>query len=284
MTLEEFRRYGEQIKIARGRLGPMQTKDFRDHRKLYPFYGYAEVKTEYCDPFLLFCNNDEVFSYYANWNGLFEYEKETLRLWANLARRAKHVVDIGAHVGVFSLVAFKSNNHLSIDAFEAVDHIFCRLSVNIQANRVPRIRPHLLAVSDSIGWTDINLRAGPSLMSTGASITDRGKTVATKRVPMSTLDAVLSDAVVDLIKIDVEEHEPQVLRGASQLLERNMPLILSEVLSQNGLEALLSILSPLGYKAYWLSENTGMLISELADRPPASRNIVFAHPKGPIQL
>ena len=52
-------------------------------------------------------------------------------------------------------------------------------------------------------------------------------------VPVITLDSYLKDGAVqhvDLVKIDVETHEPQVLRGAVEMLKTHRPYIFVEVL------------------------------------------------------
>ena len=278
MDLRALQAETDRIRRDAKTLGPLKTKDFTERRKAYPFHGYAEVVTGYVDPFVMFCNNDEPFSYNANWNGFFDYEEQTLRLWSSLCKKASSVIDVGAHVGLFSLVAALSNPKASIDAFEAVDHIFARLFVNVQANRFAKIRPHLAAVSDGEGWTDINIRSGPRLMSTGASLDDRGKSIATKRINKLSIDYFLQGRAVDLIKIDVEEHEAHVIRGAIESIKLCKPTIMAEVLTSEVLAAIRETVMPIGYNAYWLSELDGSIVDIDAPRPPQSRNILLHHP------
>ncbi|NKE48205.1 FkbM family methyltransferase [Roseomonas frigidaquae] len=282
MNLEALEEFGARISADAKALGPMETKEFSERRKNYPFYGYAEVVTKYVAPFVMFCNNDEVFAYCANWNGAFDYEEHTLRAWSLLCKESSAILDIGAHVGLFSLVAALSNPKAEIDAFEAIDHIFARLFVNAQANRFFKVRPHLAAVSDGEGWIDMNIRSGPRLMSTGASVVDRGKSVAVKRINKISIDNFLQGRPVDLMKIDVEEHEFHVIRGGIKSINMHKPTILAEILTPEILASVTGLVTPLGYDAYWLSEHDGSLSDIKADRPSSSRNVLLRHPSRAI--
>ncbi|MGH0218242.1 FkbM family methyltransferase [Sinorhizobium meliloti] len=285
MKIKNIQALAEKIREDAQSLGPMATRDFTERRKTHPFYGYAEVITAYVEPFLMFCNNDEVFSYYANWNGSFDYEEQTLHRWSSMCKQATDILDVGAHVGLFSLVATLSNPKANIDAFEAIDHIFARLFVNVQVNRFSRIRPHLAAVSDQEGWVDIHIRSGPQMLSTGASIDDRGKSIATKRINKVKIDDFLQGRSVDLIKMDVEEHEPNVIRGALSSIQEHKPAIIAEVLSPEVLTHIVEMTKPLGYGAFWLSEKDGSIVgADEGARPMKSRNLLLIHPSGKIRL
>jgi hypothetical protein len=123
---------------------------------------------------------------------------------------------------------------------------------------------------------------GPSLLST-ASTLETGvpghEGATTKKVPLTSLDIHFADARVDLIKIDVEGHEPHVLDGARQVLERDHPSLMLEILRSTPLPALLGVLEPLGYEASWVTEADGKLQPLSAERPPKSRNALFVHPE-----
>lgn len=64
-------------------------------------------------------------------------------------------------------------------------------------------------------------------------------------IPMMPLDAVLGDAPVDAIVLDVEGSELQALRGAERLIERHRPLLWFEF--HHNTDAITAFLSAHGY-------------------------------------
>lgn len=76
--------------------------------------------------------------------------------------------------------------------------------------------------------------SGHAHLADGLSPTPRDRTVATRRirVPVTTIDEVCHSRAIErvhFIKADVEGFEPQVLHGASGVLERDMPTLLLEI-------------------------------------------------------
>jgi hypothetical protein len=67
-----------------------------------------------------------------------------------------------------------------------------------------------------------------------------------------------ADMKIDAIKIDVENHEQHVLRGARNIIARNRPLIYCELWEQENKNASLAILKALGYTPY-VAEKRGLL-------------------------
>lgn len=56
-------------------------------------------------------------------NAGFDYEPESLKLWANLCKGSELAVDIGAHTGIYSLAAFRhgaENGISEVDSLEPV--------------------------------------------------------------------------------------------------------------------------------------------------------------------
>lgn len=76
-------------------------------------------------------------------------------------------------------------------------------------------------------------------------------------VPTIRIDAYLRDSgvkVVDLVKIDVEQFEPQVLRGMGQLLAECKPSLLIEILNQRVAREVNALTCGLGYNIFEIVE------------------------------
>lgn len=82
-------------------------------------------------------------------------------------------------------------------------------------------------------------------------------------VEVQTLDQLASGRPVGLIKIDVEGHEVEVLKGAMDTLKRHHPVVTTESHSGGHFAAISDLLSPLGYS-----------VVDIAGR---SDNVVWIH-------
>jgi FkbM family methyltransferase len=135
------------------------------------------------------------------------------------------VVDVGANVGYLtSLAAITAMAGGRVLAFEPHPVVFELLSANIarwDSANVAKVEAHQTALSDHTGTAELN--AGPAfhanmgLSSLNHSVTATADDVLLQ-VDVRRLDDVIGDRSVGLLKIDVEGHEPGVLRGGSQLL------------------------------------------------------------------
>lgn len=131
-------------------------------------------------------------------------------------------VDVGAHLGSFTHSIFQlapKGKHSIIEAIPYKASWLCK--------RFPKATVHHCAVSDSEGEISFfeNLdRPGFS------SLTERRSTGRQKeyKVKLSTLDSILDGQKVDFIKIDVEGHELEAVKGAKGLLESQHPIVMFE--------------------------------------------------------
>lgn len=204
-------------------------------RRSHPVRGFVDLRPTFSAPITMFCNNDELTALQLYWNTNFEVEPTSLRLWRHLAETARRVCDIGAHCGIYAMVAAQANRQAQIHAFEAVDYIHARLWVNVLANGFGNIESQHLGISSKDGWTEINVRFGPGVLSSGSSIEDRGvKSQSTRKwIETRKLDNLFDGAPVDLMKIDVEGHEFAVFSGADRILREDRPVMLCELLQQS---------------------------------------------------
>lgn len=165
------------------------------------------------------------------WRGLSGFEHETSRVFYDLAARARVVLDIGAHTGLYTLLACAANPRAHVVAFEPVPELFRRLAAQVKLNGWEQ-RCRLLdrAVSDESGSAQLHLPHGALPTSASLNLEGfRGCDGALIPVELTTVDAVCADEeTVDLVKIDVEGFEDAVLRGMQRTLSRFRPAIVVE--------------------------------------------------------
>ncbi len=150
-------------------------------------------------------------------------------------------LDIGANFGLYSLHLARHSNLSEIHAFEPVKQNFNQLCANIFLNRRDRvITPYHLALSDQESVKTIfvdSIHTGISKFhewtpEQSKKIKDRdyySESVQAKR-----LDQVLSlEGRRLLIKIDVEGHELEVLRGMTSTLAHNRAVLQIEIKAGN---------------------------------------------------
>ena len=154
------------------------------------------------------------------------FEPDTLEVWAQMCRPGVTVVDIGAYSGLFSIAAAKLG--AVPVAIEPLPVMRDRIAENCKINGVEfRVIPG--AASDVTGKTRIGYNEKVHLTS-GASVLRKsgpGLIVDTFR-----LDDIDFGGPVAAIKIDVERYEKAVISGATELLERDRPELIIEVLDQ----------------------------------------------------
>jgi len=164
-------------------------------------------------------------------------------------------LDIGANVGIFSLIA--SQTFDEVVAFEPSPKTYEILKSNIELNSYKNITLHNIGLSNQ--KTTMKLYLNP-LNNGGATLNKnvlKGTTELKKEswdsidVKVDILDKIseLQNKKIDFIKIDVEGYELSVLEGAVNLIKTNMPLIYAEI--SKDYEKVLDILAilPDSYRA-----------------------------------
>lgn len=162
-------------------------------------------------------------------HGLERGERIT-RQFVRLLRPGDHVIDVGANVGYFTLVAA----HLvgptgGVHAFEPSPQVCPWLRVNARLNPALNICVHQRAVADRGGG--VRFHAAPCDRTGYSSLRDLGAETA----GVTTVEAVALDDLLDelppvrLVKIDVEGAEWLVLQGMRRLLERDRPHLVCEI-------------------------------------------------------
>ena len=156
----------------------------------------------------------------------WEYEVDVIRVFRTFLTQQSVVLDIGANFGLYTaLAASIVRNCGRLYAFEGNPRVFESLQRTIIANQLfsnLNVTAVNLLVSDSSGRGVLHYLpdqlGGGTMLNIGAASADRTAVEA----DMTTVDDFLpSDLPVDLVKIDVEGHEPAVIRGMERTIARS---------------------------------------------------------------
>jgi len=164
------------------------------------------------------------------------WEPETWDSMSNYLEKGGGFVDVGAHVGYYSLKAAKIvGSQGRVLAIEPNPDILPVLRKNIAANYDNIITIVPVACSDSDTTLEFfsayRANSGGSSLSR-ANAEHYGTTKATYHVPARRLDAIIQEnniLRVDIVKIDVEGAELTVLKGAQETLDRYHPVVYMEL-------------------------------------------------------
>ncbi|MCW5553485.1 MAG: FkbM family methyltransferase [Verrucomicrobiae bacterium] len=164
-------------------------------------------------------------------------------------------VDVGANVGFYSLRALDVvGANGAVHAFEIDPRPLRCLRKTIARSSLKNVHLHEQAVGD---------RHGPAILVQRedcghSSVATEGEGV---RVPMITLDAWREKhpgGSVQAIKMDIEGGELRALRGATELLRRERPLLVCEVVvdeqdrRHSDTQALFGLLKATNYRWQWV--------------------------------
>jgi FkbM family methyltransferase len=149
------------------------------------------------------------------------YERGTLELIRDLLNEGDIFIDIGANLGIMTLVASENvgpNGHVL--AFEPSGRIRERFLKNIALNDVHNVTPYPYALGAMHGsaflWNSANGNIGESRVYHSAKS-------GAEQIEIRTLDELVegkyAPSRIRVIKIDVEGNELDVLRGAVRILE-----------------------------------------------------------------
>lgn len=129
------------------------------------------------------------------------------------------VIDIGAHVGIFTLRASRRAANGLVVAIEPHPLNYKLLVENVRRNELKNVVTLNMALSSYDGVTKLYISDQSGRHSTARHFTGKYVEVIVKK-----LDSVLKDLKlegVNMIKIDVEGDELRVLKGAEDTLRRN---------------------------------------------------------------
>jgi FkbM family methyltransferase len=184
------------------------------------------------------------------------YDLAVSEVFARLVQPGDIVVDAGANIGYMTLLAATvSGESGTVISFEPHPELFIVLQQNVaMASRSRPIARMLLrntALGDRTGQADLILPEGFSC-DDGLAYIRRDGLPGSRSIPvgMETLDEAVGARPIAVLKLDVEGHELQALRGAKRALEsRRIRHIVFEDHQGRG-SAVVRFLESFGYRVY----------------------------------
>lgn len=164
-----------------------------------------------------------------------QYEPCLVQRCIGLIDRNRDMMDIGANIGFYSVLFAKELSSGKVLSVEPVANALVRLRRNISLNNVvERVIVFDGAASDRVGEMQIKTVEGKEEYSSLGEMVHPGVVDEKFRIQTtktSTIDDLVDTYSLDpgFIKIDVEGAEHLVLRGAQKVLQKQRPIILSEL-------------------------------------------------------
>jgi len=210
---------------------------------------------------------------YGGYVNRFENDEAyTIELFSRLVRPGHIVLDVGANIGYYSLLAARLVGEIGIVYAIEPDPRNCRfLMKNIYANGYKNIKVLPIAISDKSGTKPLFLDRD----STETSL------IRQKRREQAIIGEIVIETMsidelcereriqhVEVIKIDIEGGEPAAIRGAIETIRTNditlfvefCPLALKD--SQTNPEEFIELLRDVGLKVFLIDEKQRRLLPE----------------------
>jgi len=203
---------------------------------------------------LRFINVREIIANNIFYSGIFgNFEGETLRLWYEISKEVKGLVlDIGAHSGIYSLVAASANKQCSIVAFEPHPNNFDLLCKNIQINEFSNITSDNRAISNKTGkvtfYNDGGFTSSGFTLINHRYVDPESSTISCAAISFKEyLESNNKEQILSLVKLDIERAELIVLRDGIERLQKDQTIIFCEILDRESIFPIQSLFNKIDY-------------------------------------
>jgi len=203
-----------------------------------------------------FCSN-------IYWNGVDGFEPRTWRIIRHFIECADYFIDIGSNIGFYSVLAMKVKPAIKLSSFEPIPSIYEKNVFFHRANGFSFEHVVNAAISESNGESEIYLPIADESLEEQMTATLRkdswqfNKKHSTFIVRTMKLDDIVKKAEPCdklFIKIDVEDYELGVFKGAIETLHSVKPIIVCEILPRShGNRETVEILDNNGYIAFGIA-------------------------------
>jgi FkbM family methyltransferase len=204
-------------------------------------------------------------------------EGDFFHFLALLSEEEGVILDLGANIGIMTYHLANRFPKNQIFAVEPIPSNYSVLLQIIQKFKLNNVKTYQLALGTSIKEVEMVLPyEGKTKMQGLSHIVDdeikewnEGEKLI---VQMDTVDNLFNHSKVKGIKLDVENYEFQVLKGAENILKRDQPVIYCELWENENRYRCFSFLEKIGYQAYVVENNS---LIKLDQATKSHQNFIF---------
>ncbi len=201
------------------------------------------------------------------------YEPRLMFFVDDYLRPEQVFVDIGANIGIYSLLAARKITSGRVLAIEANSAVFERLQRNINANKFTNIGVLNCAVTEVVGDFSFFTADGDCEGRLQSEGTSGANTISVKGLPLPGILCSQGIEHVDCMKLDVEGAELAVLQGAKDILLSQTPIILIDYYER----PLTNWLANYGYAPYRYVRGSNALLEPVDADTDAEHGSIFIH-------
>jgi len=191
------------------------------------------IKTKLQNGLVLWYRSDD--KYIGQRIALQKYEEYESLLMLGNVNNDSVVVDVGANIGYYTLLLAKICK--KVYAFEPDKTSFLILKKNVEENKLKNVVLINKAVSDKRGKVKFihnGENFGDHKIKTPQSFGQLPLTGEPETILCDSLDNILkNEDRIDLIKIDVQGHEPEAIAGAEKIIKKHSPVLFLEFNGNN---------------------------------------------------
>ncbi|NCI45552.1 FkbM family methyltransferase [Sediminibacterium soli] len=217
----------------------------------------------FCQKLLGYRNYLYVFALFSikrmQWGG--GHEKEFLYFLDMIPDNRSTVLDIGANIGVMAASIATKHTQAEVFAFEPIPDNQRTIERVVKHHGLKNIRLFKTALGDAAGEIKMVVPVvGSSNMQGLSHVVEAGRKNdgAFFTVPVQRLDQIpelIAAEKISAIKIDVENFEYYVLKGAQGLLEKHKPVIYCELWENERRSLCLDYIRSMGYAVKIFQDN-----------------------------
>jgi FkbM family methyltransferase len=195
----------------------------------------------------------------ARWGRYYpdDYEASNYIFLQQQVKTGMHIIDIGAHIGLFSACSSKLTGPTGkIICFEPTAGTFSILKQTLRLNHCDNVIARQAAVSDKEGTATFYVSHTAGCNSNSLVKNKSGDQLSAYDVPLVSIDSIVAEYTIhpSLIKIDAEGAELDVLKGGIKTFRDHQPVLILGLhpafITQKGdsLEAIWELLTENGYQ------------------------------------
>jgi FkbM family methyltransferase len=212
----------------------------------------------------------------------FAYEMEFSRFIKLIPKGDNIILDIGANIGITSVVLAKKFPGATIHSFEPIPPNINTVKRIIEHYKLNNVQLHETALGEQEGKLKMVVPVIDNVRMQGLSHAyvegndedwNKGDVYYMNMMKLDDVDVLKGDKKIVAIKMDVENFEYNVLKGSIELLKKHKPVIYCELWNNEKRQLAISLLKEIGYT---IQNTKGKKFENAADESFA--DFIFVHP------